>query len=604
MARWRVDSFQPAPPTGIWLYDTEREIKRRLAIYHAAARDRRLQRWLWLRCKQDFWFWHDNFAWTHDPTRPLGRVPMAPWDCQRALFGLFLGLGAEDRLDVETMGGLVEVNDERLRRMAAEGDELAAAILRRRAHRGAHTGARGELRDVLVEKSREMGASVVMCEAAAYEWLFYGGHQVFISLKREKVDDNTENFDRSLFGKIRCIVRWCPEWMRPSTWRSSKRARFHDRHMVLTNPDNGGAITGQSTDPDAVRGERAKRCYIDEANSIPWLEELMTAIHRVGPAALVSSVKGMGTHFARLTHGRVARVLEHGAHVGRPGWVKVRLHYSQRPDRDPTTAAGRAWVAATRPSYTPEGWAQEMEIDYASSQPGRIWGEHFSPARHVLSPARWRELQPALTGARLIEGWDFGSGPALTAVVWALHVEANDTLYLLDYRQFHAATDAQVEREVAAAGYRTRSNPGGRLPDLRVGDIAGSIGAVRMHGGRKVNPVGSWIANLRDRGIEIHGRQLRVEDAISRVDQALRDGRLLLAPRCAQARGELPSLVETFEQYSRETRAGADDPTTFKGDTPKPRKDIYSHAADAVQHIAWEVWPRVSGGMQRITHRV
>jgi len=372
-----------------------------------------------------------------------------------------------------------------------------------------------------------------------------------------------------------------PGWMRPAPWDEM----FVGGHKPsLINPRNGSAILGSSTTANVFRGGRHRRVLIDEAASVPYLEDVLRSVDEVGPAVIVSTPKGMGNHFARLIHRKATdAVVAKGD--GEAGTVHVRYHYSLDPRKD------AAWERQKRAELSDEAWAQEYGLDYQVSAPGRIWPA-FDRAEHVYSDSGWSDLEREgwLEGATYYEGWDFGSGRALTCVVWAAYVEAIDTLYLLDYRQWHAAPVEQVAADVGEAGWRTEANLLGRLPDYRVGDIAGKARDSRQQ---------SWIGNLRTLGIDISGQSMahgRIEWAIQAVGKALRDERLYCAPPfAAEYTKGLPSGVECVEQYRR----GRDDRALedWVGEDEKPLKDIYSHLADALQHIALKVWPRVHQGL-------
>jgi len=285
-------------------------------------------------------------------------------------------------------------------------------------------------------------------------------------------------------------------------------------------------------------------------------------------------------------------IVDYGEHVGSAAWIKLRWHYSQRPDRRPGTLEGDAWINENRPLYTDAAWAQEMEIDYQASTPGRIWGSYFDQAWHVLDHAQWSaDVAPYLGSAQIVEAWDFGGGPSLTAWVVAAYIESIDTVYVIDCQQWGDDDISDIVADIGGAGYRCSANVGGVLPDRRVGDIAGRARGRSMAGGRRIRNVPrSWIENLRDYGIRVRGQTLHVEEAIQRVTDALRQDRLFFGPLCGRRnRGSLPSLVECVASYRRE---GTDDPAEHKGHDPKPQKDIYSHAADALQHLVWAVWPR------------
>lgn len=570
--------FRQAPPSGSWVLDTRRELHRREWLLEAAAESAEVRALVMHLCRASYDFWLQNFVWLRDPTRQgWDFIPArADWDFQRPLEQFALGLSPGSRQTISTEA--IDAEVAALEDAAASGDQLALRLLE------SGQTLESQRRSFLLEKSRNVGASVTATRLATWEFLFVPmSSNIFVSLKREKVDDNSMIFDRSLFGKIRRMIHWCPEWMRPSTWRGTRRARFDDNAMMLVNPDNGASITGQSTDPDAIRGERAGRVWIDEANSIPWFGDLLTAAREVGPFGALSSVAGRTTDFALLRHGELGiDVVPYGEHLTKRGVVIFRHHYSMRPDRDPATPLGKAWMDATRPEYTDEGWAQEMELDYAASTPGRIW-PMFDRQRHVLTHAEWREVDDLRRRGDLVEveGWDFGGSRALTAVVWGWFNQRTGQLFLDDSMQWANQTVEKV-----AADYHRRR--GGTLPDISVGDIYAGGRGKSTQGGRVLDPVRSWIRNLRDYGITVRGQTLEVESAIELVAKGLNHDRIMLSPHACARDGRLPSLAECMDQYSRDVKAGGDE-LSHVGNVPKPHKGVHSHAADAVQHIAWRV---------------
>jgi hypothetical protein len=551
-----------APPSDDNDSDILRERRRRVDLYRRAKKDKRFAAYLYKRASQDPVFWFENFAWTKvkwrtEKQRRLHRTSVVPamnWPILQDAMGLFLGLTEDDR--------------------TAE-DELFA---------------------VSVAASREVGKTKNPCLWAVWDWQFGDGSYGFISRRERDVDNNKSHGDGSIFSFIRWAIRQQPEWMRPPSFKLQKRSRNDDNWLEIVNPVNGNSLVGSSTTVDAMRGDRRKRVVVDEAVLMADFEGLLESLDDVGPVWACSSVRGRGNGFARCWHGELGfDVWDYGAHIGQRGWVRLRWHYSDRPDRRPGTAQGDAWIRATKARKTPLAWAQEQEVSWDASLPLRIW-KTFSADQHVFDGEEWRrEVAPYLSSATIVEGWDFGSGEALTAVVWIAHIQSIDTIYVLDYRQFREATDKQVAAGVADAGYACNRSPGGRMPDRRAGDIAGKAGGERMVGGRMQAPRRSWIRNLGDQGIRIAGVRLDDAEAIQRVDIGLRgwpDGeetdwspRIYFSPLCSIRHDRtLPSLTECVSQYHRKETEGVDH--------PKPDKDIHSHAADALKHAVWEVWKR------------
>jgi hypothetical protein len=258
---------------------------------------------------------------------------------------------------------------------------------------------------------------------------------------------------------------------------------------------------------------------------------------------------------------------------------------------------------------TADAWASEMEIDFQTASVGLIWSGYFSPDLHCVprsGPAFRHHMTRAREHGRLYEGWDFGRF-SLTSWLPARYVEADDVLYLMNNRAWfdglvscdicekQVVTEACdcVARTIGDLGYRTKRNPSGMLPYERVGDIAGKQSSAKRFGGRRHKPLHGWIRNLNDQKIDVWGQSLDVETAIDLVDlvrRKLSEGRILLMPQaCKRHDRKIPSVQECIEGYKRKLPKGvtAED---YQGDTPPPDKDIFSHTADALQHIAWAIW--------------
>jgi len=510
------------------------EQRRRLALVDSARQDVDLQALMMMKAQQDPVWWVNCFVWTYSRDRVPHKTPFVLFEHQAELFRAVLG-----RLDWSRTPD-------------------------------------GSLRNILCDKSRDMGITYVILAAILWTWLFSpGSKQGLISMTGPDVYDSTED---SLFGKVLYMLRSLPVWMiGPEAWKFNSSQR-----PVLTNLRNGADIAGSKQGPNPLSGGRRELVFVDEGSKIRLLGVMMKSLVEVGRIVIVGTSNGMGNHLARLINQKTtAVVLKPEDCAGRNGYVHVRYHYALDPRKS------EAWEAKKRAELTDEEWAQEHEIDYTASAPGRIWPK-FNEASHVYSRARWHELRDDgwLDGAVYLEGWDFGTGPALTAVVWCAYVASTDTLYCLDYRQFHSTHYNDVAVEVAAAGYQTRANINGRAPHHRIGDIAGKA---------RDSAQRSWFSNLKTEGIKIVGQSMqfgRIEHSIGRIALAIRDGRLYCAPNFGKHHTqELPSGVECLQQYRRSMRVGADTPGTFVGEDAKPLKDVHSHLADALQHVALKVWP-------------
>lgn len=538
---------------------------RRLRLRHAAINDPALQVRLMSMCANDPHFWLDNFASTYNPKKsgayvPGGspHIPFLAWDFQRPVIDLFLGRGPEH-----------------------------------------NRNAQGHLWPVVQDKSRELGATWILALCAEWDWLFNEGAD-YGFMTRSGTDLAGPSV-QTLFGKLDYALSRLPHWMAQKVDRipegrhplgAIRYKRIQAPQPTLYNCDTGASIGGSKTVPDAFRGQRQKRTIVDEGASVPGLGKVMQSLNDVSPAPwVVSTPKGRGNFFASLVHGEGVTTLPHGEHG--LGWCHHRMHYRQHPERDPETPEGEAWMEAEKARRTTEGWAQEQEIDYSASAPGRIWPD-FNTTQHILTPEEWRsDFEPWLRRSRppIYEGWDFGSGPSYTAAVWAAYDEQWDRLILLDYRMWREADFDTVADDVGAAGWYSDANTNGRMPYRRVGDCAGK---------QRDSSQRSWLRNLGSRGMDLEAHFLaNAELTRAKISKAIRDGRLICAPRIAmryagQQEG-VPTMAQCIEQYRRNIKGDVDE---YVGDTPKALKDKHSHAADALQYIADAIWPSVRAGMR------
>jgi hypothetical protein len=503
------------------------EIERRASVLTACARSVGLRRQAMVRCARDPLFWFDNFAWSYDLRRPPHHLPLILWDEQRELVCAFLGSGDAGRDD------------------------------------------HGNPWPLLVEKSRDQGASVLLTCAPVWDWLFNEAANYGIMTRRAA--DLYDGTADSLFGKVEYCISMLPRWMlrgyAPETHRRLQP-------LTIKHPATGSVLSGETTTGNAFRGRRLKRVLIDEAAHIPKMDQILIAVSGTTDApCMASSVRGRGGAFAQHAHGDTIPMHDYGD-TESPGWRKVRLHYSDDPRRD------AEWADRKRATMTKEAWAQEYEIDYDASVPGRIWPE-FDRSRHVYSDEHeWFEFAGQFLGRAVhLEGWDFGSGESLTAVVWAFYLPSEDTIYCRDYRAWRESRFDEVACDVGAAGYACDANPRGVMPHRRLGDTAGK---------QRGSDQRSWIINLRDEGIHIQGKRIGHQEALfGRMRVALAQDRILFHPDCDRRYTKgLPTLVESVSQYRRDMKT-----TEHVGDTPKPRKDRYSHLADALQYIVADVWP-------------
>ena len=319
------------------------------AVETESTRDRVLD-----LCRKSILFWVNYFAWTYNvktvdddgceiPAQEQ-HVPFITWPVQNESFR-----------------------------------ELNAAIL--------------EGRDVLIDKSRDMGASWICITTAVWQWLFAPGAQVLLTSRVEDLVDRTGDPD-TLFWKIDYIIQNLPPSMLPAKYEDMRRGGKFRSHMQLVNPKTSSTIAGQATTEHIGRGGRRTFVLFDEMASMQngraaWQSAADTTSCRVAN----STPLGAGTEFTRLWE----RGVKHGSpkiltlgywdHPGKGGgrkWIKDE-------DGDMTGTAGRwfwwtPWFekqVARRGDTSDIG--QNILIDHTTS--GDLFFSASTVSRHIQSHA-------------------------------------------------------------------------------------------------------------------------------------------------------------------------------------------------------------------------
>jgi hypothetical protein len=165
--------------------------------------------------------------------------------------------------------------------------------------------------DLLIEKSREMGASWMCLIVMEWLWHFHPWMKFHCISRNEKaVEDDDPD---SLFWKIDFILSRLPPWLVP---------KFKRRKLYYGNEDNGSSITGEASTGSAGVGGRATAMFIDEFSQI---KEDFEVLHRTsdttGCRIFNGTHRGTGTAFHELSQ--------------RIDQRKLQLHWTQHPHKRP-----------------------------------------------------------------------------------------------------------------------------------------------------------------------------------------------------------------------------------------------------------------------------
>ena len=184
--------------------DPAQNLKFREEMVQMGSTDKKAAEELYIMCSRDMLFYINTFCWTYDPRVGDGTLPFITYDFQNESFG-----------------------------------ELHDCIGKR---------------DIVIKKSRDMGASWMLLTVFEYMWHFRPSQSFLLVSRNEDYVDKPGN-PKSLFWKIDFIHKYLPGWLKPRLTRTKLR---------LTNEDNGSTSDGESTTGDVARGDRRTAIGLDE----------------------------------------------------------------------------------------------------------------------------------------------------------------------------------------------------------------------------------------------------------------------------------------------------------------------------------------------------
>lgn len=255
--------------------------------------------------------------------------------------------------------------------------------------------------DLLVEKSRDMGASWLCIAAIAWCWLFRSGQSFLFVSRVEDYVDKPGN-PKALFWKFDYLIENLPPWLRPAGYNPE----FHRSRLHVVNPENGSVIDGESTTGNVARGDRRTAILLDEFAAVEQGNKVLTATRDATNCRLFNSTPA-GTNNAFYE-------------IRQTSIKKLRLHWSQHPHKSAGlyTTDGQGNLKVLDAAGYPEGYepildgklrspwydaecaragslheiAQELDIDYLGS------GYQFFNADAIQAAIRRDARPPILVG--------------------------------------------------------------------------------------------------------------------------------------------------------------------------------------------------------------
>jgi len=251
--------------------------------------------------------------------------------------------------------------------------------------------------DLLIEKSRDMGASWLCAIAVEWLWHFRRRLSFLFGSRSEQYVDSAEN-PKSLFWKLDFIHDNLPSWLMPAGYNRSA----HRRKMHMSNPETGSVIDGESTNKEFARGDRRTAIILDEFAAVDTGQRVLDSTLPVTKSRIFNSTPlGFNNAYYDLTLTNIK---------------KLTLHWSDHPEKRKGlyTTDKRGELKILDPYNYPEGYKPILDgelrsiafdFDWHRSSPRTMaseWNIDYGGSGHqffdadVLRTAMQRTVRPPL----------------------------------------------------------------------------------------------------------------------------------------------------------------------------------------------------------------
>lgn len=263
---------------------------------------------LWKLCKEDLLFYVNTFTYTYDNRDPKNRYPVIPfitWPFQDKAFARI-----EDAIGSE---------------------------------------------DLVIDKTRDMGASWMCLTTFQHQWQFYDGVS-FLAISRVEDLVDKPGDPKSLFWKVDLLLEWQPGWLLPEM----KRSAFH-----FENIETGATFDGESTTGSAGRGDRRTAMLLDEfADTEPKGMEIRAASSATTKCRIFNSThQGTATTFYEMCR--------KGSPIYCPNRLELDWWHHPEKNKGYYLKNGKPrsiWYDAMASKMHPKELAQEVDRDPQGSQ--------------------------------------------------------------------------------------------------------------------------------------------------------------------------------------------------------------------------------------------
>lgn len=450
------------------------------------------------KCKTDFFFWIEFFCHSYDPRPNAVQTvfPFVPYDYQ-----------------VEDAKQIINYIDN------------------------------GE--DVLIEKSRDMGFTWLVCFIFQWYWQFKDGSNFLIGSK--KLDNVDKQGDPScIFEKIRFNIKKQPQFLLPAGFDAGKHLNF----CRCVNPYNNNAIIGESCNSDFGRSGRYKAALFDEfafweQANLAWGSCSQSTLCRIA----LSTPFGKTNKFADLRfHSPIKKITRHWTSHPRKVKNLVQLEDGK---------FSSDWYEEQKQKMTSVEIARELDIDYLTSREGAVY--NFKPKYHVQENLKEDVCKDKELVIHRI--WDFGLNPAVLFF-------ANTAYGPRLLRELVPDDKPTTNKLVTLVEYFSQKHFSGFKFDDAC-DVAGN------QTNRQTNKTDIEILN--EAGIYPYSDKVPIEDGITAVQSLLdRPDGLIIDSSCY-------NTIEAFEggYYRKEDKTGENK------EMPPVEIHPYEDVMDCVRYHIW-----------------
>lgn len=181
----------------------------------------------------------------------------------------------------------------------------------------------GQLGDLGIDKSRDMGISWIVLYVLQHQFQFSEGADFRVGSRKEDFVDKIGVID-TLLEKVRFNLEKQPMFLMPNGFESESEFKDNTTYMRLINKARSNSIIGESANPHFGSGGRSKAVVLDEFAK--WekgvdVNAWTSTADVTGCRIAISTPNGAGNKFAQLMNGTKEKI------------KKLHLHWTLHPKK-------------------------------------------------------------------------------------------------------------------------------------------------------------------------------------------------------------------------------------------------------------------------------